>query len=325
MITKLMQLALIAASLVCACGTVQAQSERWRHGVVEPKGDGGFSLMVGQHDFASKRGLMLDIVIVKNGTTALKALLAGELESIEASPGVAILAGARGADVKIIGCNLPGLPHVVMTRAGIASAKDLKGKTIAVAAPGSLPNLLMNAILERYHIPAADVNFANLGGDHDRYKAVLAGVADAGVVASEFISVAPADMKVLVAARDVLPNYLRVCLITTGKVLQTRAEDTIRFMAAEMDSLRYALTHREETIKFTLEIIHAKPDDPRPAYAYDEAVQHDAIDAEISLPMEKLQWMQEVLLKTGNLKQPIDLHKIVNSEVRALAAKHVKK
>jgi len=42
--------------------------------------------------------------------------------SIESSPGAAILAGAD----------------------------DLKSKTIAVAAPGSLPNLITNAILEKY-------------------------------------------------------------------------------------------------------------------------------------------------------------------------------
>src|SRR4029077_2744685 len=100
----------------------------------------------------------------------------------------------------------------LMVRSTISKVEDLKGKTIAVAAPGSLPNLLINAILGKYKNAQGDVRFANLGGDLDRYKAVLAGVADAGIVAAEFMSVAPNDVKMLIDGQDVLPNYVRLCL-----------------------------------------------------------------------------------------------------------------
>ncbi len=69
--------------------------------MIEPKGDAGFSLMVSRHGFAEKQGLKLEIVRFKNGATAHKALLSGEIDSIESSPGAAILAGAHGADIKI--------------------------------------------------------------------------------------------------------------------------------------------------------------------------------------------------------------------------------
>ena len=144
---------------------------------------------------------------------------------------------------------------------------------MAVAAPGSLPNLLINAMLEKYKIPPSDVRFANLGGDLDRYKAVVAGVADAGVVAAEFMSIAPKDVTMLVDGRDVLPNYVRLCLTMTGKTLAERRDDAISFVAAEMDALRFALSHRDDTIALTQDVIQAKPDDPRPAYAYDDTRQ----------------------------------------------------
>src|SRR5215467_9092751 len=191
----------------------------WRHGVIEPKGDAGFMVMVGQRDFASKYGLKIEIVALKNGATAHKALLAGELDSIESSPGAAILAGARGADIKILGCDWPGVPHGLMVKSTIGKVEDLKGKTIAVAAPGSLPNLLINAILDQHGMSASDVRLANLGGDLDRFKAVVAGVADAGIVATEFMAVAPNGVKMLVAGREALPNYVRLCLTVTGKTI----------------------------------------------------------------------------------------------------------
>jgi len=293
----------------------------WKHGVIEPKGDAGFMVMVGQRDFASKYGLKIEIVALKNGATAHKALLAGELDSIESSPGAAILAGARGADIKILGCDWPGVPHGLMVRSTINKVEDLKGKTIAVAAPGSLPNLLVNAILDQHKIPASEIRFANLGGDLERFKAVVAGVADAGIVAAEFMAVAPNDVKMLIAGHDALPNYVRLCLTMTGKTIDERRADAVNFIAAEIEALTFAVSHRDETIKLTQDTIKAKPDDPRPAYAFDDTLKQNAVDPSVTLPLDKLNWMQNELVKAGNLKAPIDLAKITDTGIRAEAAK----
>jgi NitT/TauT family transport system substrate-binding protein len=315
------------ALLLAAHGSqaVGQELKPWKHGVIEPKGDAGFMVMIGQRDFASRYGLKVEIVSLKNGATAHKALLAGELDSIESSPGAAILAGARGADIKILGCDWPGVPHGLMVRSSIGKVEDLKGKTIAVAAPGSLPNLLVNAILDQNNISQAEVRFANLGGDLDRFKAVVAGVADAGIVAAEFMAVAPKDVKMLIAGHDALPDYVRLCLTVTGKTVASRREDAIGFIAAEMNALKFAASHRDETIKLTQETINAKPDDPRPAYAYDDTLKQSAIDPAIKLPLDKLNWMQGELVKAGNLKTPVDLGKITDIDIRAEASKRADK
>jgi ABC-type nitrate/sulfonate/bicarbonate transport system substrate-binding protein len=319
-------LSLIALILATLGAAAFAEDLRpWKHVVIEPKGDAGFMLMVGERDFASRHGLKLEIVPMKNGALAHKALLAGEVDSIESSPGAAILAGARGADIKIIGCDWPGVPHGLMVKSTITKVEDLKGKTIAVAAPGSLPNLLINAILEQHKVPASDVRFANLGGDLDRYKAVTAGVADAGIVAAEFMAVAPKDVKMLVYGHDVLPNYIRLCLSMTGKTIAARRADAIGFIAAQMEALKFAVSHRGETIKLTQSAIHAKPDDPRPAYAFDDTINRHAIDPSLTLPIDKLNWMQNELVKAGNLKASFDLTTMTAPDIRAEAAKRAAK
>src|SRR4029078_2086398 len=148
----------IAAFAMAVLGTSASAADLkpWKHVVIEPKGDAGFMLMVGERDFASRNGLKLEIVPMKKRGLAHNALLAGEVDSIESSPGAAILAGARGADIKIIGCDWPGVAHGLVGKSKLTKVEDLKGKTIAVAAPGSLPNLLINAILAQHKIPASD-------------------------------------------------------------------------------------------------------------------------------------------------------------------------
>jgi NitT/TauT family transport system substrate-binding protein len=128
-----------------------------------------------------------------------------------------------------------------------------------------------------------------------------------------------------VTGHDALPNYLRLCLTMTGKTLVAKREDAVNFVAAEMDALGFAVSHRDETIKLTQESIHTKPDDPRPAYAYDDTVKHNAVDPAVTLPLDKLNWMQNELVKAGNLKAPIDLAKITDTGIRAEAAKRASK
>jgi len=309
----------------CVGSPASAQTKLWTHGVIEPKGDAGFSLMVSRRGFAEKRGLNVKIVPLANGTLAHKALLAGEVDSIESSPGSAILAGLRGADLKIIGCDWPGVLHGLMTKASATEVSGIKGKTIAISAPGSLPDLVARAIFEKTGVPFSDVRVASLGSDLDRFKALIGGVVDAAIVTEELMSVAPPDIKLLVAGRDALPNYVRLCLTVTGKTIASRRDDTTRFLAAQIEALRYAVAHRDETIALTREIIETKPDDPRAAYVFDTVVKNRDVDPEIAIPKDKLDWMQEELVKTGNLQKAGDLTKIIDPTLREKALELVGK
>jgi len=311
-----------AAALLASAFAIPAAAQApkpWTHGVIEPKGDAGFSLMVSRGGFAEKRGLAVKIISIQNGTLAHKALLAGEVDSIESSPGAAILAGLRGADLKIVGCDWPGVLHGMMTKASVNSLRDLKGKTIAISAPGSLPDLVARALFARENVAASDFKIASLGSDLDRFKALIAGIADGAIVTEELMSVAPKDVKLLATGRDALPNYVRLCLTLTGKTIASRRDDATRFLAAQIEALRFAVSHREETIALTREVLESKPDDPRAAYVYDAVVKHRDVDPEITIPMDKLSWMQEELVKTGNLQRPGDLGKIVDPTLRAKA------
>jgi NitT/TauT family transport system substrate-binding protein len=330
-----MKIAFVLAMLVAVgvTGSPQAQAQApkagapkpWVHAVIEPKGDAGFSLMVSRRGFGEKHGLAIKIVPVPNGTLAHKALLAGEVDSIESSPGSAILAGLRGADLKIVGCDWPGVLHGVIAKSNIGSFADLKGKTLAISAPGSLPDLVARALFAKFNVPASEIKLASLGSDSDRFKALLAGVVDATIVAEELLAIAPKDIKLLAAGRDALPNYVRLCLTMTGKTIAQRRDDATRFLAAQIEALRYAVSHRDETIALTQEIIETKRDDPRAAFVFDSVVRNRDVDPELSIPMDKLDWMQKELVTTGNLDKPGDLKRIVDPTLRAKALELVTK
>src|SRR5258708_19417880 len=108
---------------------------------MEAKSDAGILYMASKRDFAGKLGLKVDFVQLKNDTIALKALLAGELDSYEGGASGAMAAAARGPDVKIVACNWLAAPHGVYVRPGITSMADLKAKAVPLPTPGSLPEI----------------------------------------------------------------------------------------------------------------------------------------------------------------------------------------
>ena len=311
----------LAAALLVARGIAPSAAQdlkTWRHGIIEAKSDAGFVLMASRRGFAEKQGLHVEILQVKSDTFGLKALLAGELDSYEGGPGGAIVAASRGADIKIIGCHWPMVVHGVFVRDTVATVADLKGKSIAISAPGAMPDLLVRAVLEKNGISPSEVRFANLGSDVDRFKALSAGVTDAAVISTEYVPVAPPGIRLLVASREVMPNFIRVCVVTSGKVLAERRDDAAHFVAAEMSALRFAVTHRDETLELTREVAKLKADDPRPGFIFDEAVKYKHIDPDMPIPMDKIAWMKAELEKSAKLP-PFDLAKLVDMDVRARA------
>ncbi len=100
----------------------------------------------------------------------------------------------------------------------------------------------------------------------------------------------------LLEGREALPNAIRFCVLMTGKTLTQRREDAIRFMMAEIKAFRYAVAHRDDTIKVTREVTGAKPDDPRPAFMFDDAVKTGVVQPDFPIPVDKLVWMQKQLV-----------------------------
>jgi NitT/TauT family transport system substrate-binding protein len=312
--------AIVAAATACALsGPAAAQEKVWKHGLIKAKADAGIFLMVTTRDFAKKQGLKIETSEFRNDQLALKALIAGELDSFEGGPQGVFTADSKGGDVRILGCHWVVVPHGIYAKTSIKSVADLKGKQIAVSAPNSMPDMLARAALAKFGVADKDVKLAAVGGDKDRYQALVGGVVEAAVVSNEYQPVAPKDVHLLVAGRDAVPNFVRVCMMTSAKILAAKGEDAVRFLAAEMSALRFALSHKAETVALTREIIKAKPDDPRPAFVYDDAVQHHAVDPALPLPMEKFAWIQEQLIKAGKLPAPIDVKTVVAPQYREKA------
>ncbi len=312
----------LAALSLCALfgGQALAQERVWRHGVIEPKADAGLIMAGLQGGFPEKFGLKVEILNLKSDVLGLKALLAGELDSYEGGPAGAITADSRGVDVKVIGCAWPRIPHGLFVRADITDIAQLKGKAIAISAPNAFPDLLARAALKKAGVSPDDVTFANLGSDSDRFKALMANVVQASVSSGEFLAVAPPDVKLLFAGRDLMPQFLRNCVMTSGKTIASKRDDAVRFMAAEIAGSRWAVTHKDEVMKITRDAAGIKADDPRPEFVFTESLKYGDFDPEMNVAKDKLAWLQNLLVETADVTKPVDIAKTYDETIRKDAA-----
>jgi len=315
----------LVATLTFACWAANAQEKVWKHGILEAKSDSGFIAMVEKGGFGTKHELKVEILQVKAGATLMKALIAGEIDSVDMGAAESIVAAARGTGVKIVGCTWPGVPQVVLAKAEISSLADLKGKTVAISSPGSLPDLLFRGMLDSANVPFAEVKLATQGADLDRYKSLVAGITDAAVVSNEFEAVMPPNIKVLASGSTAVPKFIRLCVATSSKVLSARRDDLVKFVAAEMDAYKYAATHRDETVKLAREMTNAKPEDKRAEFITDEAINKQQIDPTLAVPVDRLEWMQQLFVKAGVIPKTVPAAMLVDTSVHDDAVKLVGK
>src|SRR4030088_1595018 len=95
------------AFLLAAAPASAQQPAPWRHGVLEAKSDAGFVFMASKGGFMEKQGLKVEMLQFKGDALALKALIAGVLDTYEGSPGGPMLAASNGGNLKALGCDLP--------------------------------------------------------------------------------------------------------------------------------------------------------------------------------------------------------------------------
>lgn len=314
---------LVVALLVAAPAAAPAQV-KWKHGLVQSKADAGFFWMAIEKGLFKKRGLDVEFIDLRGDRDVLRALLAGELDSAEPSPAGPLAAIAKGADIRFIGSSMPGFPFALYARKDIKSWEELRGKTFGVSAPGSTPDISARAMLQRKGVDPDSIKIANAGGSATRIQALAGGKIDATASSSEFIPYADKlGIKVMGLAADLIPEFPRFTIIARTETLKQRREAVINFLAAYMEGLDYALKHRDETLRLAGKINDKPATDPQLVYMYDEAKAKGYVSVTSEIPRKGIEWLQNEMLRLGELKKKIDLDRYVDESFRQEALKRV--
>src|SRR3989442_723314 len=100
--------------------------------------------------YFKKHGLESNLIYIRGGTTAVQALLAGEIQFGHLSPAPMMTAWAQGADFVWIGTTTHRMVFTLLTDSSITRGPELKGKKIGITRIGSAGHLAVRAPFEHF-------------------------------------------------------------------------------------------------------------------------------------------------------------------------------
>ena len=219
--------------------------------------------------FFEKVNLDAELKYFADGALAMPALVAGELDVTATTlNGGLFNTVAKGAPFKAIldrGIEKPGSGSMTIVasnafyEAGYRSPNDgarLKGKKIAIQAPGSIDQYLIGRSAEKAGLnPRTDLDWSSGLPYPDMIKLMGAGQADAANIPVPLAFLAEKNKvgKIVGPGSDIEPNAQLACWVMSSSFLQANRSAAVRFAMVHTHSARLfnqaAASKNQETIK----------------------------------------------------------------------------
>jgi NitT/TauT family transport system substrate-binding protein len=322
-------IAAISGLTGCSSEASQGSDGRptFKIGVKPADATASFLLMADTKKFYEKFGCNIELVTLKDSSGTMNALISGEVDGVEESPSQFFIAAKNGnLKAKIIGSWMAHLPYAIYAKKGITSLKDLEGRTLAISSPVGLPAIVAKEIIEGQGVDLSKITYVNAGGNADRYRAVVAGSADAAASPADYVPNAEADgVNVIALSGDYVPDYPRSATIVLEKALQEKPECARAYLAGTMYGDRYAYAHPDEAKQVAADAMKVSADDPVVTYMYDEISSKKLVSPDAEMPTTSLRYLSDLMVQMGELKEPANLDALVDDSYRQEALKMVEK
>lgn len=138
--------------------------------------------MVDNQKLAEQFRIDLQVNTFSGTSQASQALLAGQVDVLDASGGVALSTQPTERPARIAFVNSDRLDDLLISTPDITSADQLRGKAVAISSFGSQSNAGALLSLESLGLSGSDVTLTPVGNDAARLAALRAGSVDAAVL-----------------------------------------------------------------------------------------------------------------------------------------------
>ena len=131
---------------------------------------GTFTILWLGHDAGlyKKAGTDMELLFIGSSTTAVQALLGGDVDIVYSAGGAVIDANLSGADLVMVGCQYDKGQTSFFTTAPIANVGELRGKAVGVSRYGAFSDFVARHVLRKYRLqPIKDVALLQLGGTRE--------------------------------------------------------------------------------------------------------------------------------------------------------------
>jgi sulfonate transport system substrate-binding protein len=199
-----------------------------------------------------EKGVEVTYSTITSGADQTAALASGDIQFLNCVGGSSVLlSAANGADIKIISLysQAPKAFKLFSKDAGLKSAADLKGKTIA-GPKGTILHELLASYLQKAGLSMADVKFVSMGLPAAR-SALENGSVDCALLAGPLAYQEEKKGMHVVTTGDGLVSGLTVTA-TSGKFYKEHKDLVDTFLSVQKETLEYMAKNKDQALALTM-------------------------------------------------------------------------
>jgi NitT/TauT family transport system substrate-binding protein len=241
----------LLVAVVFSIAPVSAQLQRVHVGYSAISGD-QLPLWVGKETgIFEKNGLDVQVIFFTGGSTAILALVSGDVPVTQVSGPGLVASALAGSDAVFVAGGMTSLNYVLMGKPGVTTVEQLKGGTVAISRFGSATDTIARFALKKVGLtPGKDVTIVQVGSGPDRLGAALTGRVTASVInpPSSF----QAEKKGMTVLADVAKlglTFQHTAPATTRKYIKEHQDSVRRYVKGHVEAVHRMWTDKETTIK----------------------------------------------------------------------------
>ncbi|MGH7834072.1 MAG: ABC transporter substrate-binding protein [Candidatus Binatia bacterium] len=196
-----------------------------------------------------KFGLQVELLYIQGQPVALPALVTREIDVLLTSGGSAVPFMMNGLPLIIV-ANLNNIqPYRLVVAPEIKTARDLKGKKIAVSRIGATSHQLAVMSLEKLGLKANDVTYLQVGGQGERLAALKVGAVDATLINPPAnLTARKLGFNEIFDLKELGENFLFQVLVVRKADAEAKVEWLHRFVKMTMEAVRSMKADQQTTI-----------------------------------------------------------------------------
>ncbi|MGH7829804.1 MAG: ABC transporter substrate-binding protein, partial [Candidatus Binatia bacterium] len=186
-----------------------------------------------------KNGLDVRLIFFTGGTTAVLALVSGDVPISQVAGSGVINSALGGSEALMIAGGVTSLNYWLMGRPDVKTPEQLKGGSVAISRFGSATDFIVNFTLPKIGLtPGKDVTIVQIGSSPARMDATLAGRVHATVINP------PASFIAKKRGMHILADVAKLGLV----VQHTGAATTRKFIKENPDIVRRYVKSQVEAV-----------------------------------------------------------------------------
>jgi NitT/TauT family transport system substrate-binding protein len=202
--------------------------------------------------FFKKHRMDVNVVYIPGGKSVVEGMLAGNIQIAIAAPAAVLRANLGGSDFVYIGALSNSVDFVVITRDGIKSVQELRGKKIAIGNFGSGTDYAGRLVFDKLGMQVGkDIIFTqSLGGQPTRLAMLQSGTVDGVVLSPPFtLHAQQLGFRPVLDFSSVIPHYFSLGYFTRRSYIRDNPRVVENSLKGLLDATRYVWSNADGTIK----------------------------------------------------------------------------